>query len=130
MAPLLVAESSIQVAERCVKCLVILFVTFYIRQRGRGVRPGRFSLAIDGSEFRAATVLLVSGGMFPQPGNLVVYRLSGATPAVAWYQRQGNSVSLANGSGESYDIDLQAEPGRLLWVWPVMLGRLDFRRNW
>lgn len=89
-----------------------------------------FSLLVEGDslspEFPHGTALLVAGGQFPQRGDLVVARLADLGEVVVKeYHRKNGTVELRalNPEGKSYTVDVKAEPGRLVWMWPVRAGR-------
>jgi hypothetical protein len=50
---------------------------------------------------------------------------------VKLYQRRDNVVQLLSEhpTGKNFTIDLKAEPGRLVWMWPVVQARIDLRRR-
>ena len=47
------------------------------------------------------------------------------------YWRRDNVVCLEsiNPDGRSYEIHLKEEPGRLVWMWPVIRADIDLRRR-
>jgi len=100
------------------------------------VGENSFCLRVEGDsmspEFPDGTVLLVAAGEYPQRGDLVVARLADhGEVVVKLYQRHSHVVELQseNPSGQSYTVDLRAEPGRLIWMWPVVQARIDLRRR-
>lgn len=83
-------------------------------------------------EFPDGTILLVAAGEYPQRGDVVVARLADhGEVVVKEYHRHHNVVELRaeHPDGQSYTIDLKAEPGRLVWMWPVVQARIDLRRR-
>jgi SOS-response transcriptional repressor LexA len=95
-----------------------------------------FSLLVEGDslspEFPHGTALLVAGGQFPQRGDLVVARLADLGEVVVKeYHRKNGTVELRalNPDGKSYTVDVKAEPGRLVWMWPVVQAKIDLRRR-
>lgn len=95
-----------------------------------------FCLRVEGDsmspEFPDGTILLVAAGEYPQRGDLVAARLADhGEVVVKEYHRQSNVVELRSQhpSGRNFRIDLKAEPGRLVWMWPVVQARIDLRRR-
>ena len=95
-----------------------------------------FCLRVEGDsmspEFPDGTILLVAAGEYPQRGDLVVARLADhGEVVVKEYHRQNNLVELRSQhpSGRNFRIDLKTEPGRLVWMWPVVHARIDLRRR-
>ncbi len=100
------------------------------------VGPGYFCLRMEGNsmapQFPDGTILLVAGGEFPQRGDVVVARLADhGEVVVKRYGRKDNLVRLdsENPAGQSYAIDLKAEPGRLVWMWPVVQAKINLRKQ-
>jgi SOS-response transcriptional repressor LexA len=95
-----------------------------------------FCLRVQGDsmspEFPDGTILLVAAGEYPQRGDLVVARLADhGEVVVKLYQRHNNVIELLSEHprGKNFAIDLKAEPGRLVWMWPVVQARIDLRRR-
>lgn len=83
-------------------------------------------------EFPDGTILLVAAGEYPQRGDVVVARLADhGEVVVKQYERRNNVIELRaeHPDGQSFAIDLKAEPGRLVWMWPVVQARIDLRRR-
>jgi hypothetical protein len=80
-------------------------------------------------EFPPGTRLLVAAGEYAQSGDLVLARLASHRGAlVARYEAREDGLSLLPvGTGEPIRIDPQADPGRLVWAWPVLQARIDYR---
>jgi len=101
------------------------------------VKPGCFALRVDGNSmepsFPDGTLLLVSGTDFPENGDLVAAKLSdeGGSVVVKHYTRRGDTVILSaeNPRGQSYEIKVRSEPGRLVWAYPVIRAEIDLRKQ-
>lgn len=98
--------------------------------------PGFFCLRVDGDsmlpDYPPGTTLYVAAGTFPERGDIVVARLADCGEVVVKeYHRRNGIVELrsTNPAGKSYVVDTKAEPGRIIWLWPVLEARINLRRQ-
>lgn len=106
----------------------------YIAGQGSGTAsfadapPGSFALRVEGDSmqplFPPGTLLLVGAGQFPKRGQYVVARLADGSVIVKRYQRKENVITLEalnhGTEGRDFVIRIKEEPGRIIWMWPVL----------
>jgi SOS-response transcriptional repressor LexA/DNA-binding Xre family transcriptional regulator len=93
----------------------------------RLIKPNYFALRVEGEsmlpKYPPDTLLLVGAGEFPSRGQVVVARLADHGEVVCKrYYRKSNVITLTslNPEGQSFEIDLKTQPGRVIWMYPVL----------
>jgi SOS-response transcriptional repressor LexA len=93
----------------------------------RPIKPNYFALRVEGEsmlpKYPPGTLLLVGAGEFPSRGQVVVARLADHGEVVCKrYYRKSNVITLTslNPEGQSFEIDLKTQPGRVIWMYPVL----------
>jgi SOS-response transcriptional repressor LexA len=99
-------------------------------------RQGYFCLRVEGDSMSPAiphgAMLYVAVGEYPERGDIVVARLADQGEVVVKeYHRRNGLIELraVNPDGQSYNIDLKTEFGRIVWMWPVLQARINLRRQ-
>jgi len=109
------------------------------------VREGQFVMRVEGQsmapDFPHGTMLLVSGGTFPERGDIVVAKLAEDGLVVKHYHRKDNVIyltSLNEESGMNFEIRIKdqgeekSEAWKIVWMFPVKGAYTELRdvRHW
>ena len=98
-------------------------------------RPGDFVVTVDDSlaitAIPAGSDLLVRGGDYPKPGDVVIAKLIGISgPVITRFKLRDPRVSLVSLSRRSDAIisEVNKDPGRIAWMYPVRALLVDVDR--
>jgi len=97
-------------------------------------REGDIALRVDGDSmlpwYPPGTILLVRPGEFPERGDIVVAKLYTGDIVCKRYGRRNSIITLEalNPDGVTYTWNTKTEPGKVLWMWPVVASIRDERR--
>ena len=107
----------------------------YATTSWQSARPGDFVVTVDDSlaitAIPAGCDLLVRGGDYPKPGDVVIAKLIGISgPVITRFKLRDPRVSLVSLSRRSDAIisEVNKDPGRIAWMYPVRALLVDVDR--